>query len=177
MKFCLQYASNLFITKHKAPVFPHFLIPKAPHLALVGNIGNPNDQQFDHFFQWAARRWDTIIYVPGQLEQPHAHQVYEYLKHYSHIHILTPKHPFFLFQHLPIALWTPQNDPLTVYRKLFLFSHHCHNSRVCLESHGTIYSHGVNYNYKNVYTNSRGDDESPVQGYNTSATITVDLSV
>jgi hypothetical protein len=174
-RFRLQYASNLFITKHAAPVFPHFLIPRAPHLALVGNIGHPHDPRFSHFFDWASRRWDTIIYVPGHLEQPYTNQAYEYLKHHSNIHMLTPKQPFFLFQQLPIALWTPHDDPPTLYRKLFLFSYHCHDKRICLESHGTIYSHNINGHHKDTYTNSRGHEEHPAPGF--SQTAIIDLAV
>lgn len=177
MKFRLQYASNLFVTKHHAPVFPHFLKPNAPILALVGNIGNPNDQRFDHFFQWATNQWDTIVYVPGQLEQPRQTTVYESLKYSSKIHILTNRHPFFLFQHLPIALWTPETNASVAYRKLFLFSHKSYDNRVCLKHHATMYSHGMNGCEKDTYTNARGEDESPTKGYNASAIIHVDLSV
>ena len=199
MKFRLQYASNLFVTKHYAPVFPHFLKPNAPTLALVGNIGDPHDPRYDHFFQWATNQWDTIVYVPGQLEQSHQTTVYESLKYSSKIHILTNSHPFFLFQNLPIALWTPyvsqrpkagasssslrleeptpETNASVAYRKLFLFSHKSYYNRVCLKHHATMYSHGMNGCEKDTYTNARGEDESPAKGYNASAVIDVDLSV
>ena len=172
-RFRLQYASNLFITRHHAPVFPHFLQPAAPTLALVGNIGNPEDPRHEHFFQWAAKYWDTILYVPGQLEYPNQPILYDCLKHLTNIHILTNTRPFFMFKNSPIALWTPETHPSTTYRKLFLFSHKCHEQRVYLEHHGTIYSHGLNGRGKDVYTNSRGEEESPSDGYNKASIIDV----
>jgi len=177
LRFRIQYASNLYVTRHEKPLFPHFLIPTARHLAIVGNVGNPMDHRYDTFFEWAARRWDTIVYVPGTLETPHLSEVVSVLSYYSHIHVLTPNRPFFIYEESPTVLWTSFSDikDSSAYRKLFLFNHGCSERKVFLKYNGVIYSHGLNGVVTDkrhdgfIYTNSRGDSEHPEDNFSTAA--------
>jgi len=170
-QFRIQYASNLYLTRHEKPLFPLFLQPTAPHLALVGNIGHPLNDYYSSFFTWAAARWKSIIYIPGEVEESITNTTYEILKHHQNVYILTPQNPFYIYEPYKLALWTP-TEP-SAYRKLFVFTYGCQDQRTFLEHHGTIYSHGINGVNGKIYTNSRGYEESPADGFQTNAVLTI----
>lgn len=165
--FKLQYASNLFVTSHEKPLFPLFLQPAAPHLALVGNVGNPRSPFFSSFFAWASSRWDSIIYVPGPQEQSESYNPYEILKYHQNVFVLNKQNPFYIYEPFKLALWTPTE--LTLYSKLFVFTYDQELNRTFLEHHGTIYSHGINGENKKIFVNSRGNQEQPEIGFDTQA--------
>jgi hypothetical protein len=172
-QFHLQYASNLYITRHEKPLFPLFLKPTAPYLALVGNVGHPLSDYYSSFFTWAAARWKSIIYIPGEVEQSITNTTYEILKHHQNVCILTSQNPFYIYEPYKLAMWTPTEQ--TAYRKLFVFTYNCQEQRTFLEHHGTIYSHGINGTNGKIHTNSRGYEESPADGFQTNAILKISL--
>lgn len=60
----VQYASKLFVDKVRCK-FTDILIPSAPILALCGDIGNTSQQRTCEFIQWASKRWDKVLWIPG----------------------------------------------------------------------------------------------------------------
>ena len=169
----LQYASNLYITRHEKPLFPLFLQPTAPHLALVGNVGHPLSDYYSSFFTWAAARWKSIIYIPGEVEECLIGNLYDILKHHENVFILTKQNPFYIYEPYKLALWTP-TEP-SAYRKLFAFTYGCEDQRTFLQHHGTIYSHGINGTNGKIHTNTRGYEESPTDGFQTNAILKISL--
>ena len=169
----LQYASNLYITRHEKPLFPLFLQPTAPHLALVGNIGHPLSDYYSSFFAWAAARWKSIVYIPGEVEECTIDNPYDILKHHQNVFVLTKQNPFYIYEPYKLALWTP-TEP-SAYRKLFIFTYGCQEQRTFLEHHGTIYSHGINGINGKIHTNTRGYEESPADGFQTDAVLKISL--
>ena len=167
----LQYASNLYVTRHEKPLFPLFLQPTAPHLALVGNVGHPLSDYYSSFFQWASNRWTSIVYIPGDVEESVVSNPYDILKHHQNVFVLTKQNPFYIYEPYKLALWTP-TEP-SAYRKLFIFTYGCQDQRTFLEHHGTIYSHGINGKNGKIHTNSRGYEESPADGFQTDAVLTI----
>ena len=169
--FKLQYASNLYVTKHEKPLFPLFLQPTAPYLALVGNVGHPLSDFYSSFFEWASPRWKSIIYVPGEIENSVMNNPYEILKHHQNVFELNANNPFYIYEPYKLAMWTP-TEP-SAYRKLFVFTYGCQEQRTFLQHHGTIYSHGLNGKNGKIHTNSRGYEESPADGFSTSAIMNI----
>ena len=167
----LQYVRNLYVTRHEKPLFPLFLQPAAPILALVGNIGHPSSDYYSSFFTWAASRWHSIIYIPGEVEESMSNNLYDILKHHDNVFMLTKQNPFYIYEPYKLALWTP-TEPSS-YRKLFIFTYGCQDRRTCLTHHGTIYSHGMNGTSGKIYVNSRGYEESPADGFQTDAVLTI----
>ena len=170
---CLQYASNLYLTRHEKPLFPLFLQPKAPHLALVGNVGHPLSDYYSSFFAWAAARWKSIVYIPGEVEESVMSNPYNVLKHHENVFVLTKQNPFYIYEPYKLAMWTP-TEP-SAYRKLFIFTYGCQDQRTFLEHHGTIYSHGINGISGKIHTNTRGYEESPADGFSTRAVMNIPL--
>jgi len=72
MPFRLQYASNLFVDLHRLS-FEKLVRPKAPHLALLGNISKPWSPKTYSFLKYCAKHWETVLWVPGphELTNPH----------------------------------------------------------------------------------------------------------
>ena len=171
--FKLQYASNLYVTKHEKPLFPLFLQPTAPHLAIVGNVGHPLSDYYSSFFAWAASRWASIVYIPGEVEESVMSNPYDILKHHENVFILTKQNPFYIYEPYKLALWTPTES--SAYRKLFVFTYGCEDSRTFLKHHGTIYSHGINGTNGKIHTNTRGYEESPADGFQTNAILNISL--
>jgi hypothetical protein len=62
--FRLQYASNLFVDLAKQP-FHHLVTPAANTLALLGNIGRPENPKTYHFLNYCAKNWDSVLWIPG----------------------------------------------------------------------------------------------------------------
>ena len=170
VNFRLQYASNLYITRHEKPLFPLFIKPAAPYLAIVGNVGNPSSEYYDSFFRWAADRWHSIIYVPGEMENSNGLNLSEKLFNYPNIFVLDRKNQFYVYDPLKLVLWTPADNKTT--QQLFVFTYGCDERKTFLEHHGTIYSHGLNGVIKKTYCNSRGLDETPAKEFSTEAVMT-----
>jgi hypothetical protein len=167
----IQYASNLYLTRHEKPLFPLFVKPAAPLLALVGNVGHPLNDYYSSFFSWAAKCWHTIVYIPGEVEQSVTDNVYDIVKHHQNVFVLNKQNPFYIYEPCKLALWTPTEE--TAYKKLFMFTYGCEDQKTFLRHHGTIYSHGINGTNGKVYTNTRGHEESPAHGFQTDATVTI----
>lgn len=69
-RFVVQYASNLFVHRNQSWKQAQKLLTvgKAPNLALLGNIGNPNSEKTKDFVRWCADNWDHVYCVPGPTE-------------------------------------------------------------------------------------------------------------
>lgn len=65
--FRLQYASNLFVDLHKQK-YDSLVRPISSTLALLGNIGRPDDAKTYHFLNYCSRNWDTTVWVTGSHE-------------------------------------------------------------------------------------------------------------
>ena len=65
--FRLQYASNLFVDLHKQK-YDTLVKPVCSTLALLGNIGHPNDARTYHFLNYCSRNWDKTLWVSGSHE-------------------------------------------------------------------------------------------------------------
>jgi Calcineurin-like phosphoesterase len=64
-KYRLQYMSDLHLEKHNYEVD---LVPKAPNLALLGDIGSPNSQRYRNFIHTCSRRYDKVYLLAGNHE-------------------------------------------------------------------------------------------------------------
>jgi len=47
---------------------PHNIVPVAPVLALLGDIGNPFSEIFCNFIAWCASKFDIVLFVAGNHE-------------------------------------------------------------------------------------------------------------
>jgi hypothetical protein len=65
--FRIQYASNLFVdlTKQK---YDSLVKPICSTLALVGNIGRPDNPKTYHFLNYCSRNWDSVLWSSGSHE-------------------------------------------------------------------------------------------------------------
>ena len=67
----IQYISDLHLEYNTQSVIPgtalseydDLLVPTAPILALLGDIGDPDNPSLEHFLQWATARWSQVLYV------------------------------------------------------------------------------------------------------------------
>jgi hypothetical protein len=66
----IQYASNLFV--HKNDSWKHaqakLKVGAAQHLALLGNIGYPQNPKTKDFLRWCSDNWQAVYCVPGPIE-------------------------------------------------------------------------------------------------------------
>lgn len=71
----IQLISDLHL-EHRQDIsnVPNMLEPCADVLALVGDIGSPYDPKLAAFIEWAAARWPTVLYVPGNHEYYSQHR-------------------------------------------------------------------------------------------------------
>ena len=65
--FRLQYTSNLFVDLHKQK-YDTLIKPVCSTLALLGNIGHPQDARTYHFLNYCSRNWDKTLWVSGSHE-------------------------------------------------------------------------------------------------------------
>lgn len=77
MQFKLQYISDLHLEHHdkynEGNIVPSmFLIPKAPYLALCGDIGNPDLTAYKDFLAWCSKSYKVVFLVAGN------HEFYNY---------------------------------------------------------------------------------------------------
>jgi hypothetical protein len=73
--FRLQYASNLFVDKHKI-AFDKLVRPNANFLALCGNIGALRHGRTPQFLRYCTQNWDQIFWIlaPHELSNLPKHQ-------------------------------------------------------------------------------------------------------
>lgn len=64
----IQYASGLARALKDGSAAADLLRPVAPYLALCGNIIHPRSEAAAPFFQWAARNYEVVWWVPGHEE-------------------------------------------------------------------------------------------------------------
>lgn len=65
----IQYCSDLHLGIQKSPVdFTSLVVPTAPVLALLGDIGAPDSDEFKQFIHWCCTQWAQVLFVPGNNE-------------------------------------------------------------------------------------------------------------
>jgi len=66
----IQYASNLFVHKNDSwkQAQAKVKVGAADHLALLGNIGIPQNYKTQDFVRWCADNWKEVYCVPGAVE-------------------------------------------------------------------------------------------------------------
>lgn len=65
----LQIISDLHLEHRSGPVdYLEFLKPSADVLALLGDIGSPDDPKLVHFLDWCSSHFQHVLYVPGNHE-------------------------------------------------------------------------------------------------------------
>ena len=77
-KLVIQYASNLFVHKNQSWKQAKGLLQTgvAPHLALLGNIGIPQNPKTKDFLRWCSDNWSTVFCVPGIVELQEKENLY-----------------------------------------------------------------------------------------------------
>lgn len=118
--FRIQYASNLFVDLH-APKYKSLLKPVSSTLALLGNIGRPQDEKTYHFLNYCSRNWDTVAWVNGSHELSSA-ETKTLAKEFSNIRCLDSEEIVFpsgssILIGLPSE--KPQELPLALFRRIF----------------------------------------------------------
>ena len=73
----IQYVSDIHLEAHDRKDEGHitpsmFVQPKAPYLALCGDIGNPYLKAYEAFLSWCSKSWKLIFLVSGN------HEYYNY---------------------------------------------------------------------------------------------------
>jgi hypothetical protein len=92
----IQFASDLHLDTRPKQTFETILEPTAPILALLGDIASLGFPSLRPFLEWCSERWETILYVPGNLEliesgEPWAKALYSLrgiCSSYKNIHVL-----------------------------------------------------------------------------------------
>lgn len=66
----IQYASNLFVHKNESLKQGQsaLKVGAAENLALLGNIGHPQNQKTKDFLRWCSDNWKAVYCVPGPVE-------------------------------------------------------------------------------------------------------------
>jgi hypothetical protein len=66
----IQYASNLFVHKNESWKQAQYTLKvgAAENLALLGNIGTPQNQKTKDFLRWCSDNWKSVYCVPGPIE-------------------------------------------------------------------------------------------------------------
>ncbi len=67
----LQFVSDLHLNLRPKETFETMLIPKAPILALLGDIAPFRHPNLRQFLEWCSQRWETVLYIPGNEELIH----------------------------------------------------------------------------------------------------------
>lgn len=74
--FSIQLISDIHLEmyNHGAPQFIQFVkkVPQADYLALLGDIGTPEDPLLGEFLQWCSQQWKFVFWIPGN------HEYYNY---------------------------------------------------------------------------------------------------
>lgn len=78
--FRIQYVCDIHLEFYEKATFPLLVKPAAKYLALAGDIGQPNTQIWNSFFDYVSRHWERIFYVTGN------HEYYSKRKNMDEIH-------------------------------------------------------------------------------------------
>jgi hypothetical protein len=118
--FRLQYASNLFVDLHKLP-FEKLIKPRCANLALLGNIGNPNDAKTYHFLNYCSRNWDKTLWVSGSHERKHssvgeANPMNQLTKEFENVRCLDAEEQIFHSENT-VVLGLPPESP-SLFQKM-----------------------------------------------------------
>lgn len=64
----IQYGSDFHFEDFPKRTYEEMLLPKAPILALLGDICRLDSHRLHSFFEWCSERWETVLWIPGRLE-------------------------------------------------------------------------------------------------------------
>lgn len=64
----IQFASDLHLEKWPKTTPDETLEPVAPVLALLGDVAPLTQPNLLSFLEWCSERWETILWVPGNME-------------------------------------------------------------------------------------------------------------
>lgn len=65
----IQYCSDLHLGIQPTPLdFTRLVVPTAPVLALLGDVGTPDSAEFRRFIHWCCTQWARVLFVPGNHE-------------------------------------------------------------------------------------------------------------
>jgi hypothetical protein len=106
-----------------------FIIPIAPILILVGDIGHYSNNKWKEFMAHCANRWKTVIYILGNNEYYHYTQSYDevhfhyklYLSQYENVKILDSHHPSLVIDDIGIfgaTMWSRLENNSEFYRNV-----------------------------------------------------------
>lgn len=69
MKICLQFLSDIHLENHKQEVnILNFLKPSATYLAILGDLGYPNHENYKEFLRQASALFEKVFLVSGNHE-------------------------------------------------------------------------------------------------------------
>jgi hypothetical protein len=86
----IQYASNLFVHKNESFKQAQYKLKvgAAENLALLGNIGHPQNQKTKDFLRWCSDNWKSVYCVPGPVELQHKDRLNGLHTLPSNVHLL-----------------------------------------------------------------------------------------
>lgn len=91
----IQFLSDVHLESWPGQTFDEILDPIAPILALLGDIAPLSDPTLPHFLEWCSERFETILWVPGNLEiwesggyESSLQRLKMFASTYANIHIL-----------------------------------------------------------------------------------------
>jgi hypothetical protein len=64
----IQFLSDVHLESWRGQTFDDILDPVAPILALLGDVAPLTNPILPRFFEWCSERFETILWVPGNLE-------------------------------------------------------------------------------------------------------------
>jgi hypothetical protein len=64
----IQFLSDVHLESWNAQTFDEILDPIAPILALLGDVAPLSDPILPRFLEWCSERFETILWIPGNLE-------------------------------------------------------------------------------------------------------------
>jgi hypothetical protein len=82
----IQFTSDLHLEERPKTTFETFLEHgRCPVLALLGDICPSTHPNFKPFLEWCSERWETILYVPGNVELFESNPAWSIAESLSHL--------------------------------------------------------------------------------------------
>ena len=119
----IQYASDLHLELWKKKTFEETLIPSAPILALVGDIGALDTPNLPSFLEYCSQKWTHIFWIGGNELWDYSntieisvHKMKELCSPYRNIHVLY-RDTYLLDDVviLGLSLWHKPREPMIRY--------------------------------------------------------------
>lgn len=64
----IQFCSDLHLEINQRVEYTTLIEPSAPILALIGDIGDPENAEIGIFLKWCCHHWKQVLYIPGNHE-------------------------------------------------------------------------------------------------------------